>query len=100
MKLEKRLIFEKQIENNEAGRLSHHAGTKRFYFKDSRPFFSMLRLFCLALAVVDAFFYILHRSEAASRAVMQGCKFTYKSAFSQMWWHYKIAFEYLVTAGI
>ena len=55
---------------------------------------------CLALAIFDAFFYILHRSEDASKALMQGCKFTWKSAFSQMWWHYKDAFEYLITAGI
>jgi len=60
----------------------------------------MLRLFCLALAVFDAFFAILHRNEAASKALMQGCKFTWKNAFSQMWWHYQHAFEYMVTAGI
>jgi hypothetical protein len=89
-----------QIENNEFKRLSHHAGTKTFYFKDPRPFFALLRLFCLALTVFDAFFAILHRNEAASKALMQGCKFTWKAAFSQMGWHYPDAFEYLVTAGI
>jgi len=89
-----------QIENNEFKRLSHHAGTKTVYFKDPRPFFSMLRLFCLALAIFDSFFTILHRNEAASKALMQGCKFTWKSAFSQMWWNYQDAFDYLVTAGI
>jgi hypothetical protein len=89
-----------QIENNEFKRLSHHAGTKTFYFKDPRPFFAMLRLFCLALIAFDAFFHILHRNEAASKALMQGCKFTWKSAFSQMWWHYPDAFEVLLTAGI
>jgi hypothetical protein len=88
-----------QIENNEFKRLSHHAGTKTFYFKDPRPFFALLRLFCLALTAFDAFFAILHRNEAASKALMQGCKFTWKSAFSQMGWHYPDAFEYLVTAG-
>ena len=88
-----------QIENNEFKRLSHHTGTKTLYFKDPRPFFTMLRLFCLALAVFDAFFYILQRNQAASKALMQGCKFTWKSAFSQMGWHYPDAFEYLVTAG-
>ncbi len=77
-----------------------HAGTKTVYFKDPRPFFSMPWLFCLALAVFDVFFYVLHRNEAASKALIQGCKFTRKSAFSQMWWHYKDALEYLVTAGI
>ena len=89
-----------QIENNEFKRLSHLAGTKKFYFKDPRPFFSLLRLFCLSLTVFDAFFYILHRNETASKALMQGCKFTWKSAFSQMQWHYEDAFDYLVTAGI
>ena len=88
-----------QIENNEFKRLSHHAGTKRFYFKDPRPFFALLRLFCLALTLFDAFFAILHRNQAASKALMQGCKFTWKAAFSQMWWHYPDAFEYLLTAG-
>jgi hypothetical protein len=88
-----------QIENNEFKRLSHHAGTKTFYFKDPRPFFTLLRLFCLALAAFDAFFAILHRNQAASKALMQGCKFTWKSAFSQMGWHYPDAFNYLVTAG-
>ena len=89
-----------QIENNEFKRLSHHAGTKTLYFKDPRPFFVMLRLFCLALVAFDAFFTILHPNQAASKALMQGCKFTWKSAFSQMWWHYQDAFGYLVTAGI
>ena len=89
-----------QIENNEFKRLSHHAATKTFYFKDPRPFFVMLRLFCLALVAFDAFFHILHPNQAASKALMQGCKFTWKSAFSQMWWHYQDAFEILVTAGI
>ncbi len=68
--------------------------------KDPRPFFSMLRLFCLALTLFDMFFYILQRKEDDSKALMQGCKFTWKSAFSQMWWHYQDAFDYLVTAGI
>ena len=89
-----------QIENNEFKRLSHLAGTKTVYFKDPRPFFSMLRLFCLALTLFDMFFYILQRKEDDSKALMQGCKFTWKSAFSQMWWHYQDAFDYLVTAGI
>ena len=89
-----------QIENNEFKRLSHLAGTKTFYFKDPRPFFSMLRLFCLTLAIFDAFFRILHRTEDAAKSLMQGCKFTWKSAFSQIWCHCQDAFWYLVTAGI
>ena len=88
-----------QIENNEFKRVSHLAGTKTVYFKDPRPFFSMLRIFCLALAVFDAFFAISHRNEAHTKALMQGCKFTWKSAFSQMWWCYRDAFDYLVVAA-
>jgi len=60
----------------------------------------MLRLFYLVLTVFDAFFAILHRNEAASKGLMQGCKFTWKSAFSQMWWQHQDAFNYLITAGI
>ena len=86
------------IENNEFKRLSHLAGTKTVYFKDPRPFFAMLRLFCLAVTVFDAFYYILHQSEDALQALMQGCKFTWKSAFSQLQWLEEDAFEYLVTA--
>ena len=87
------------IENNEFKRLSHHAGTKTVYFKDPRPFFVMLRLFCLALTVFDAFFHILQQTEDAIKTLMQGCKFTWKSAFSQLGWLEEDAFEYLVTAG-
>jgi hypothetical protein len=89
-----------QIENNQFKRLSHLAGTKTVYFKDPRPFFAMLRLFCLALTVFDMFFYILQRKEDASKALMQGCKFTWKSAFSQIQWQYEDAFDSLITAGI
>jgi hypothetical protein len=87
------------IENHEFKRLSHLAGTKTVYFKDPRPFFVMLRLFCLALTVFDAFFYILQQTQDALKSLMQGCKFTWKSAFSQLGWLEEDAFEYLVTAG-
>ena len=60
----------------------------------------MLRLFCLALTAFDAFFCILHRNQAASKALMQGCTFTWRSAFSRIWWHCQDAFEDLLTAGI
>jgi len=35
-----------------------------------------------------------------SAFLMPGCQFTWKSAFSQMWWHDPDAFEVLLTAGI
>ena len=43
-----------QIENGEFKRLSHHAGTKTFYFKEPQRLLTMLRLFCLALTAFDA----------------------------------------------
>jgi len=49
--------------------------------------------------VFDAFFCILQRAEDARKSIMQGCKFTWKSAFSQLGWLEEDAFEYLVTAG-
>jgi len=87
------------IENHEFKRLSHLAGTKTQYFKDQRQFSALLRLFCLALTVFDAFFYILQQTAGALKILMQGCKFTWKSAFSQLGWLEEDAFEYLVTAG-
>ena len=87
-----------QIENNEFKRLSHLVGTKTVYFKDRRQMFSMLRLFCLHLAVFDAFFSILNDNQPERKALLQGCKFTWKAAFSQMSWQYEDAFIYLITA--
>lgn len=87
-----------QIENNEFKRLSHLAGTKTAYFKDPRQFFSLLRLFCLSLTVFDAFFYSLIHRCTDYQQLMQGCKFTWKSAFSLIRHRYHDALEYLVTA--
>ena len=86
------------IENNEFKRLSHLAGTKTVYFKDPRQFFSLLRLFCLAITVFDAFFFMLNHRSHDYQQLMQGCKFTWKSAFLQMMQRYPEAFDYLVTA--
>ena len=87
-----------QIENNEFKRLSHLGGTKKVYFKDQACFFSLLRLFCLALVAFDAFFCILQQTKDGVKVLMQGCKFTWKAAFSQLWWLQEDAFEYLLTA--
>ena len=87
------------IENHEFKRLSHLAGTKTVYFKDRRCFFALLRLFCLALTAFDAFFAIVQQTGHAMKALMQGCKFTWKAAFSQLGWLEEGSFEFLVTAG-
>ncbi len=88
-----------QIENNEFKRLSHLSGTKRFYFKDARPFFAMLRLFCLALTVLAALLYSLQRTKQEWKALLDGCKFTWKTAFSQIQWRWGKALEVLLTTG-
>lgn len=88
------------IENNEFKRLSHLAGTKTAYFKDARQQLSLLRLFCLALAVFDAFLCIVRHDESDAKALLQGCKFTWKSAFSQLMWQCADALEYLTTAVV
>ena len=85
--------------HNEFKRLSHLAGTKTVYFKDPRPFFAMLRFFCLNLLVFAAFFHILRHDEDGTKSLMEGCRFTWKSAFSQMSWRNEDAFDYLMTAG-
>jgi hypothetical protein len=72
------------IENNLFKRLSHHAGTKRFYFKDPKAFFSMLRLFCTAIALLDMLLHILSRNALRFKSLLQGIKPTWKNMFSQL----------------
>ncbi len=70
-----------QIENNLFKRLSHLSGTKRFYFKDRRPFFNLLHIFAAAVALLDAFIHILRRHSGRFKAVLAGAKFTWISFF-------------------
>ncbi len=72
------------IENNTFKRLSHHTGTKRFYFKDPRAFFAMLRLFCTAIALFDILLHILRRNGGICKSLLQGIKQTWKNVFSQV----------------
>jgi hypothetical protein len=72
------------IENNTFKRLSHHTGTKRFYFKDPKAFFAMLRLFCTAIALLDILLHILSRNELLFKGLLQGIKQTWKNVFSQL----------------
>ena len=71
----------RQIENNQFKRQSHLGGTKKVYFKDQACFFSLLRPFFLALAAFNAFFYMLHKGKTGLKALMQGCKLTWKAEF-------------------
>ena len=72
------------IENNIFKRLSKQAGTKRFYFKYSCPFFNMLRLFCAAVTIYQIFLYILQRNEKQYKALLDGIKPTWDNIFSRI----------------
>jgi len=72
------------IENNGFKRLSHHTATKRFYFKDPKPFFTMLRLFCTAIAVLGMLLQILRQNESEYKRILNGIKETWKNVFSQL----------------
>jgi hypothetical protein len=72
------------IENNVFKRLSHLVGTKTFYFKDPEPFFNLIRLLCLALAVYDILIYSLQSSPKYFNKIRNGSKPTWKNIFSQL----------------
>jgi hypothetical protein len=72
------------IENNGFKRLSHHTATKRFYFKDPKPFFTMLRLFCTAIALLAILLQILRQNDAEYKRILNGIKETWKNVFSQV----------------
>jgi len=59
-------------------------GTKRFYFKDSKPFFNMLKLFCAAIALFDILFNILQQDKEFFKSILDGIKLTWKNIFSQI----------------
>jgi hypothetical protein len=72
------------IENNVFKRLSHLAGTKTFYFRDPKPFFNLLRLLCLSLAIYDILLYSLKSSPHFFKKIRNGIKPTWKNIFSQL----------------
>ena len=72
------------IENNAFKRLSHHTATKRFYFKNPKPFFTILRLFCTAIALLGILLQILKRNEKDFKRILNGIKETWKNVFSQL----------------
>jgi hypothetical protein len=72
------------IENNVFKRLSHLAGTKTFYFKDSHPFFNLIRLLCFSLAMYDILIYSLRSSPKFFNKIRKGIKPTWKNIFSQL----------------
>ena len=73
-----------QIENNVFKRISHHAGTKRFYFKDPRAFFNLLHIFFAAMVLFDAIICILRRETELFKSLLNGIKPTWRNVFSQL----------------
>ena len=76
--------FRWQIENNVFKRLSHNAGTKKFYCKNDRAFFNLLRILSASIAVFDAFISIMRRKEKTFKRILDGIKPTWKNIFSQV----------------
>lgn len=72
------------IENNVFKRLSHLVGTKTFYFRDPEPFFNLIRLLCLALALYGILIYSLESSPKYFKKLLNGIKPTWKNIFSQL----------------
>jgi hypothetical protein len=73
-----------QIENNVFKRISHLAGTKRFYFKDHRQFFNLLHLFFAAVAVLDCIIALLRAHKYLFAALRAGIKDTWRNVFSRV----------------
>jgi len=73
-----------QIENNVFKRVSHLSGTKRFYFRDHRQFFNLLRLFLTAVAVLDYILVLLRDQKRLYAALRDGIKGTWRNVFSRI----------------
>lgn len=71
------------VENNVFKRLSKQSGTKRFHFKDPQRFYSLLRLFCAAVALFDMMIAILQREQEQFKRILDGIKVTWNNIFSQ-----------------
>ena len=73
-----------QIENNTFKRISHLSGTKRFYFKDHRPFCNLMHIFFAAMAVLHTIIHILSRNQRVFKVLRAGIKPTWRNLFSQI----------------
>lgn len=73
-----------QIENNVFKRISGLAGTKRFYFADPKRFFTLLRIFFAAAAVLDYIVTLLEAHPRVFAALRRGIKPTWHNVFSQI----------------
>ena len=72
------------IENHVFKRISHLAGTKRFYFKILVLFSRMLKLLFAALAAFDAYICSMKLSASAFKRLLNGVKPMWKIIFSRL----------------
>ncbi len=75
--------FRWQIENNVFKRISHNAGTKKFYCSNNNAFFNLLRIFFAAIAVFDAFLILMSKNTKKFDKIRCGIKPTWKNMFSR-----------------
>ena len=72
------------IENNVFKRLSKHTGSKTFYFKKSTRFLNLLKVFCAAIAVLDAYMHSIRQNEEDFNRLRDGIKATWANIFSRI----------------
>ena len=72
------------IENDVFKKLSHLAGTKRFHFKDSSAFLSVLRILCAAVTAFELAILILNSSKELFKAFRDGIKPTLFGLLSRL----------------
>lgn len=65
------------IENNVFKKLSGLVKTKRFHFKERRPFLSLLRILCGALAAYDLTLFMMRDKESGIKGFLGPLKWTY-----------------------
>jgi len=73
-----------QVENNVFKRISHLSGTKRFYFRDPKRFFTLLHLLYAGAAVLDYVLALLKDHPRVFAALRRGIKPTWRNVCSQI----------------
>ena len=72
------------IENNVFKRLSKHTGSKTFYFKESTRFLNLLKVFCAAIAVLNAYIHSIRQNGEHFNRLCDGIKATWANIFSRI----------------
>jgi len=73
-----------QVENNVFKRISHLSGTKRFYFRDPKRFFTLLHILYAGMAMLDYIMALLKDHPLVFAALRGGIKPTWRNVCSQI----------------